>query len=216
MTPKAILLDFDGVIADTENHHIVAWQRTLADMGWLVADDVAARAAEVDDRVFLTDLFTEREVPIDKVEAWVARKQELTVQLLRYAPRVYPGVAELIGALLGKARLAVVSGTWRANVQAVLEAAGLSGAFDAIVGKEDVTAQKPDPAAYLLALKKLRLAPRSAVAIEDSPTGLTSARAAGIRRIAVGHRRPPGDWVEDATYLESLERTDAVLERLGF
>lgn len=216
MTPKAILLDFDGVIADTENHHIAAWQRTLADMGWLIADDVAVQAAEVNDRVFLTDLFAEREVPTDQVDAWVARKQELTIELLRHAPRVYPGVARLISALHGKARLAVVSGTWRANVQAILEAAGLLGAFDAIVGKEDVTAQKPDPAAYLLALKKLRLSPRSVVAIEDSPTGLASARAAGIRRIAVGHRRPPGDWTEDATYIESLERTDAVLERLGF
>jgi beta-phosphoglucomutase len=57
MPPKAILFDFDGVIADTENHHIAAWQRTLAVMGWQVADEVAARSAEIDDRDFLTQLF---------------------------------------------------------------------------------------------------------------------------------------------------------------
>ncbi|MHB1556195.1 MAG: HAD family hydrolase [Isosphaeraceae bacterium] len=217
MTPKAVLFDFDGVIADTENHHIAAWQRTLSVMGWLIADELAVRAAEVDDREFLTDLFTTRDVPVDRIDDWLARKQAVTVQLLRYSPRVYPGVVELVEALRGrKARLAVVTGTWRANVQAVLEASGLAGAFDVIVAKEDVTAQKPDPAPYLLALKKLRLAPRSAVAIEDSPTGLASAGAAGIRRIAVGHRRPPGEWAEDATFVESLEPAAELLERLGF
>lgn len=217
MTPKAVLFDFDGVIADTENHHVAAWQRTLTAMGWLIADELAVRAAEVDDREFLTDLFTTRDVPVDRVNDWLARKQAVTVQLLRYSPRVYPGVVELVEALRGrKARLAVVTGTWRANVQAVLEASGLAGSFDLVVAKEDVTAQKPDPAPYLLALKKLRLAPRSAVAIEDSPTGLASAGAAGIRRIAVGHRRPLGDWAEDATFVESLEPTAELLERLGF
>src|SRR5580693_8215091 len=82
MTPKAILFDFDGVIAETENHHVAAWQRTLSVMGWQVADEVAARAAEVDDREFLADLFTRRDISIDKVDEWVRRKQELTVQLL--------------------------------------------------------------------------------------------------------------------------------------
>ncbi len=216
MTPKAVLFDFDGVIADTENHHIAAWQRTLTAMGWLIADELAVRAAEVDDREFLTDLFTTRDVPVDRLDDWLARKQAVTVQLLRYSPRVYPGVVELVLALKGRARLAVVTGTWRANVQAVLEAAGLAGAFDVIVAKEDVSAQKPDPAPYLLALKKLRLAPRSTVAIEDSPTGLASAAAAGIRRIAVGHRRPSGDWAEDAAFVDSLEPTAELLERLGF
>jgi beta-phosphoglucomutase len=50
MPLKAVLFDFDGVIADTDNHHIAAWQRTLAAMGWQVVDEVAARAAEIDDR----------------------------------------------------------------------------------------------------------------------------------------------------------------------
>jgi beta-phosphoglucomutase len=216
MTPKAILFDFDGVIAETENHHIAAWQRTLGAMGWQVADEVAARAVEVDDREFLVDLFTARGIPVDKVDEWVERKQELAVQLLRYAPRVYPGVVELVGALRGKARLAVVSGTWRANIKTVLEASGLAGSFDVIVGKEDATLRKPDPEAYLIALKKLRLSPKSTVAIEDSPTGLSAARAAGIRRIAVGHRRPFGDWVEDAFFVEAIEPISGVLEQLGF
>src|SRR5262249_54148525 len=154
---------------------------------------------------FLTDLFTEREIPVDKVDEWVDRKQALTVELLRYAPRVYPGVVELVGALRGRARLAVVSGTWRENVEAVLTAAGLADAFGLIVAKEDVARRKPDPAAYALALKKLRLSAKSVMAIEDSPSGLSATRGAGIRSIALGHRRAFGDWVGDAAYVERLK-----------
>jgi beta-phosphoglucomutase len=214
MSLKAVLFDFDGVMAETENHHVAAWQRTLGAMGWQVPDEIAARAAEVDDREFLTDLFTLRGMPVDKVDEWVRRKQVLTVQLLRASPRLYPGVVELVRTLRGKVRLAVVSGTWRENVEAVLEAAGLTDAFDTIVGKEDVTARKPAPEPYQLALKRLRLTARSAVALEDSATGMASARAAGLRVIAVGHRRPFGDWVGDAAYISGFEPVQGLLDHL--
>jgi beta-phosphoglucomutase len=215
MPPKAILFDFDGVIADTENHHIAAWQRTLAVMGWQVADEVAARAADIDDRDFLTQLFAQRGIAAGNIDEWVCRKQALTVQLLKDAPRLYPGVAQLVHSLRGRARLAVVSCTWRENIQAVLEAAGLSGSFDTIIGKEDVTARKPASDPYQLALKRLRLVARSTVALEDSPAGLASARAAGIRAIAIGHRRLAGDWFGDATYVAGFEPADGLLQHLG-
>jgi HAD superfamily hydrolase (TIGR01509 family) len=215
MPLKAVLFDFDGVIAETENHHVAAWQRTLTAMGWLVPDEIAARAAEVDDREFLSDLFTLRGMPVDGVDEWVRRKQLLTMDLLRDSPRLYPGVAALVRSLRAKVRLAVVSGTWRENIQVVLESAGLADAFETIVGKEDVTARKPAPEAYHLALKRLRLSARSAVAVEDSPSGLSSARSAGVRVIAVGHRRPFGEWVGDSAYVSGFEPAEGLLGHLG-
>jgi HAD superfamily hydrolase (TIGR01509 family) len=216
MPTLAFLFDFDGVIAETENHHIAAWQRTLSFMGLQVPDEAAARAAEVDDREFLADLFAERDIPVDRVDDWVRRKQELTVELLRQAPRVYPGVVEVVRALHGRTALAVVSGTWRENIDAVLDAAGVADAFDLIVAKEDVTRRTPDPEAYRLALEKLRLPPQSVLVLEDSPSGIAAARAAGIERIiAVGHRRPRGDWIGGAEYLDSIESMAKVLGRHG-
>jgi HAD superfamily hydrolase (TIGR01509 family) len=181
-----------------------------------VPDEIAALSAEVEDREFLRKLFADRGLPVEKVEDWVRRKQALTVQLLRDSPRLYPGVVELVRALEGKLPLAVVSDTWRENIQAVLESAGLTAAFETIVGKEDVTRAKSDPQSYLLALKRLRRSPRSVVAIEDSPSGLDAARAAGIPRIiAVGHRRPFGDWAYGATYISGFEPVEGLLKHLG-
>jgi HAD superfamily hydrolase (TIGR01509 family) len=214
MSLRALLFDFDGVLADTENIHVAAWERTFADLGWEVPDEVCARAAEEDDRAFLASVFAARKVDRGDVSGWTLRKQALTIRMLRDSPRLYPGVAALVQALRGRVRLAVVTGTWRANVEAVLRAAGLEDAFELIVAKEDVTAAKPAPDAYLLALKRLKLKPSSAIALEDSPSGLASALAAGLRVVAVGHRRPAGDWVGEALYLENLAKTERVLQIL--
>jgi HAD superfamily hydrolase (TIGR01509 family) len=214
MSPRAVLFDFDGVIADTENHHIAAWQRTLMALGWQVPDEVAARSAEVDDREFLRELFATQGIEDGDIEGWVRKKQVLTIALLKDAPRIYPGVIELVESLRGRVRMAVVSGTWRENVEAVLRACGLSDAFELIIGKEDVAAVKPQPEAYLLALRRLRVTAGKAVAIEDSPSGLAAARAAGIPCIAVGHRRDFGQWVGDSVYFSGLEPVAGLLQHL--
>src|SRR5690242_13736510 len=163
MALRAVLFDFDGVIADTENHHIAAWQRTLMALGWQVPDEVAARSAEVDDREFLRGLFANQGIADGDIEGWVRKKQALAIRLIRDAPRVYPGVIDLVARLRGRVRLAVVSGTWRENVEAVLDSSGLKGAFEFVVGKEEVAAVKPDPEAYLLAIRRLAIDPGSAV-----------------------------------------------------
>jgi beta-phosphoglucomutase len=216
MPPRAVLFDFDGVIADTENHHVASWQRTLAAMGWEVSEEVCVRAMEMDDRAFLSALFEERKIEGGNVEGWVKRKQELTRTMLADSPRIYPGVAAVVNRLRGKVTLGVVTTTWRENAVAVLEATGLRSAFDLIVGKEDTTAPKPDPAGYLRAVESLSLSPREAVALEDSSSGLAAARAAGIKVVAVGHRRQHGPWVGNNIYVSDLRNTDEVLEALGF
>jgi beta-phosphoglucomutase len=216
MPLQAVLFDFDGTLADTTNVHITSWQRTLRRIGWDVDEATCARAMEVDDRVFLSEVFAKRKIQDGDVEGWVRRKQTLTVQLLNDSPRVYPGVAELIGRLQGLTRpprLAVVTTTWRENVEVVLKAAGLRDAFAEIVGKEDVSELKPDPACYRLALERLGLVPGSAVAIEDSPTGLQAAGSAHLTAIAVGHRRPPGDWHEGFPFAATIAETWDELSR---
>ncbi|QEH37233.1 Beta-phosphoglucomutase [Aquisphaera giovannonii] len=216
MTPLALLLDFDGVVADTENHHVAAWQRTLAALGWMVPDAIASRAAEADDRDFLRGLFAEAGIEDADLDGWIARKQALTRELLRHSPRVYPGVHQLVERLRGRAKLGVVSGTWRENVEAVLESAGLADAFDVIVAKEDVKAPKPDPEGYATAVRLLGVKPKRAAALEDSPAGVAAAREAGLTCLAVGHRREFGPWVGDTIYFTGLEPVSMILRHLGW
>jgi HAD superfamily hydrolase (TIGR01509 family) len=215
MPTRAVLFDFDGVIADTENVHVAAWQRTLGQMGWIESDESCVRSVEIDDRAFLGEVFDRRKLAGGNIEGWVARKQELTVRLLADAPRVYPGVVALVGSLKGRVRLGVVTTTWRANVEAVLGAVGLLDAFELIVAKEDVKATKPDPEGYRLAVSRLKLPARDVIVLEDSPGGLASARGARVRALAVGHRRPAGDWTGAAPFVPDFTDLSRVLECLG-
>ncbi len=204
MPPRAVLFDFDGVLADTENIHVAAWQRTFADLGWVVADEVCARVVEVDDHLFLSEVFAEHKIEGGDIEGWVHRKQRLTVAMLADSPRIYPGVPELVRRLSGRVHLGIVSTTWRENIEVVLAASGLAGAFEVLIGKEDVAAVKPAPEGYLLALERLGLPAEAAVALEDSATGLQAARAAGLRAFAIGHRLPSGEWVGPSAYVPDL------------
>ncbi len=215
MPTRAVLFDFDGVIADTENVHVAAWQRTLGVMGWIESDEACARAAEVDDRAFLAEVFSRRKLEGGDVEGWALRKQDLAVRLLADAPRIYPGLVGLVDRLRGVARLGVVTTTWRANVEVVLRAAGRLDAFEFVIAKEDVRAPKPDPEGYRLALARLALPPGEVVALEDSPTGLIAARAAGVRAVAIGHRRAKGDWTGDSAYAPGLADLGPLLAAIG-
>ena len=102
MPTRAVLFVFDGVIADTENIHIAAWQRTLARLGWEVPDEICARAVEVDDRIFLTDLFAQRKIQEGDVDGWVHdAPPSADVQKPRKFPVVSEAMAYMRLALLG-------------------------------------------------------------------------------------------------------------------
>ncbi len=135
--------------------------------------------------------------------------------MLNDMPRLYPGVTELITELRDRFRLAIVSTSWRENIVTVLTASGLSDAFEWIVAKEDVSAVKPDPTCYRLALKHLAIPASAAIALEDSPVGVAAAQAASIRVVAVGHRRAEGTWTGGAPYVATLDARSLVYKALG-
>jgi HAD superfamily hydrolase (TIGR01509 family) len=98
-----------------------------------------------------------------------------------------PGAVELLGEVRGAGLPhALVTSSEPVIVNAVLAAlARHDVAFDVIVSGADVTRPKPDPEPYLLAARKLGVEPRCCVALEDSPNGVRSARAAGCQTVAV-------------------------------
>jgi beta-phosphoglucomutase len=109
---------------------------------------------------------------------------------------LFPGAEQAIRRLAANLPLAIASGALRAEILGVLDRAGLSQYFGAVVAAEDTLAGKPAPDPYLRAVTLLgtalgqSLAPCDCVAVEDSRWGLESARAAGLRTIAVTHTYP--------------------------
>jgi HAD superfamily hydrolase (TIGR01509 family) len=95
-----------------------------------------------------------------------------------------PGALELVERLRGRVPIAVATNTRRPLAEVILRQSGLLGLFDAMATGDEVR-PKPAPDVYLEACRLLGVAPRDAVGLEDSPTGVAAVRAAGMTCIAV-------------------------------
>jgi HAD superfamily hydrolase (TIGR01509 family) len=106
-------------------------------------------------------------------------------ELLEGGVRIMEGVEETLAELRGKVVMGIVTSSRREHFEAMHQKTGLLPRFDFILTREDFSLSKPDPEPYLKALEKCGYGPDECLVIEDSPRGLASARAAGIRCLVV-------------------------------
>jgi HAD superfamily hydrolase (TIGR01509 family) len=125
--------------------------------------------------------------PFERRAELVQESMALMHDLVRVQVDARPGAVELIGRLRGldDMRIGLASNSPRYLVDDALATAGLADAFDTIVTSDDVEHAKPAPDIYLLACDRLGVGPADAVALEDSTSGVTAAKAAGLACIAV-------------------------------
>lgn len=194
---RAVVFDFDGVLVDSEPLHFRALRDSLLPEGiTLTQQEYQDVYLAYDDREAVRLALERAGAPPDlaRVAAVAARKAALFERRL---PEIdfFPGARELVVELARELPLGIASGALRAEIEAVLEAAGLRACFGAVVGADDVARTKPHPEPYLAAVRRLAarvagLAPAECLAIEDSPPGLLSARAAGLFALGVAHTYP--------------------------
>jgi HAD superfamily hydrolase (TIGR01509 family) len=196
---QAIVFDFDGVIANSEPLHLLAFQQALAADGVnLSASDYYSRYLGYDDVGMFEALGRDRGLAMagGRVAELVARKGDHMEDLLRSGSVLFPGALEFIRKAAAEVPIAIASGALRHEIDKVIDAAGVADLFSTIVAAGDTPESKPSPAPYRRALEQLRertglaLDPRRSVAIEDSHWGLESARGAGLRLVAVTSSYP--------------------------
>lgn len=190
----AVIFDMDGVLIDSEPVHQAA------------TDEVAQRwgLPPVTAEVFVQYFYgrTDYSGFLDYLSA--VGRTDLCVQELidanaaAYARRFPNDVRPFPDAMLALQeasargyRLAIVSGGRNSEIAAVVERFGLASLLDVTVGGDDVPAGKPDPAPYLTGAERLGLAPQQCLVIEDSPAGIASAIAAGMRCLAIDRTGHP-------------------------
>jgi len=184
---RGLIFDFDGLILDTEMPVYQSWVNLYRIFGMELPFDewagiIGTSSAEHFD-------------PFDRLEAQLGRKlererlaaQRLEDELAQVARQpVLPGVEDLIAEAESRGlKLGVASSSTRSWVEGHLTRLGLVGHFAVIVTAEDVPRTKPDPALFRLALERLGLGAGEAIVLEDSPNGVSAAKAAGIFTVAV-------------------------------
>lgn len=186
---EALLFDLDGTLVDTDPVHRRVWQEFLAPYGIAVDETLyrtrfSGRLNPEILREFLPDMPAEGIVML--AEAKEARFREVGVDLKPIAGCV--DLLDWCDAL--RIKRALVSNAPRRNAEFMLEVLGLSERFPLVVLGEALPRAKPDPLPYLSALESLGVCASAALAFEDSPSGMHSAVAAGIRTVAVASTQP--------------------------
>lgn len=180
---ELIIFDMDGVIVQTH-------QTSSYVMRGVVKDLFNLEVTEEDIKNFygLSDYEFYSEI-INRTGSDKTIENVLNEQFSRYNHKLQNeveatiGVVELIKRLARNYKVAVCSGSTRKQIDLVIARFGLQNCVTVTVTCDDVVVGKPDPAGYKLVLDKMNRAPEQALAIEDSPAGITAAQAAGIKVI---------------------------------
>lgn len=197
---QAIVFDYDGVLADTEPLHLRAFQETLAPRGVELTG-----AKYFDDYLGLDDEGVFGAVSAEhglwwarpEIRALVAEKAERFRGLSASERVLFPGAADRLRGWSRQVPIAIASGSLRHEIEAVLEAESLRDVVAVIVAAGETASGKPSPDPYLRALELLSrtrggrpLAAAHCVAVEDSPWGVDSAHAAGMKAVALATSYP--------------------------
>ncbi|HKS27743.1 MAG TPA: HAD family phosphatase [Pyrinomonadaceae bacterium] len=194
---RAIFFDFNGVVIDDERLQLEAYREALGAEDITLTDEDYFGCLGMDDRTFVRAAFERAglEVADEKMSAIIERKTELHRELIKDDLPLFHGVVTFIKNSSRHYALGLVSMARLVEISHVLERARLDNVFSVIVSAEDVKACKPDPSCYLLALERLNEKRRAAgeplvqaaecLVIEDSPPGIESGRAAGMRTLGV-------------------------------
>lgn len=206
---RAIIFDFNGVIADDEGPHFLCFQQALAEHGLsLTQGEYYGTYLGMDERACTEALIRRRRGRIDPAlaDAIHARKAALFLESTAAAqPPLFEGVANFVKEVGMRYRLAIASGGRREQIARALRGTPIEQAFSVTVSSEDAPTGKPDPFIYRLALRRLnetepRLRPAlvatECLVIEDSLAGIRSGHAAGMKVVALATTYPADQLTE--------------------
>ena len=196
---QAIILDFDGVIANSERLHLRAFQDALSGTPLSLSDAAYYdRYLGFDDIGVFRALSHDQGAALDaaRLATLVAEKERRYEALAAAGEMLFPGASDFIHAAAARVPMAIASGAQTREIEDVLAHTGLRDCFLAVVGADQTAQSKPAPDPYLEAVARMQAAAgrtlgvRRTVAVEDSHWGLQSARAAGLRTVAVTNTYP--------------------------
>jgi beta-phosphoglucomutase-like phosphatase (HAD superfamily) len=207
MTVEAVVFDLDGVIVDSEQVWDDVREAYVHETGGTYGDQSARDMMGMSSPEWSRYMADTLGVPGTPEEINAAIVERM---LVRYgdAPPLIPGAVEAVRRIGAYVPLAIASSSNRELIDVVLRSSGLDADFVAAVSSEEVPRGKPSPDVYLEAARRLGADPGRCGAVEDSHNGIRSAKAAGMRVVAVPNPHyPPDD--------EALALADVVVSSIG-
>lgn len=187
----ALILDMDGVLADTEPLHVRAWDIALEDIDSRSLALERGHLAGMSSYDIARELLRIFRLPLS-AEELVEKKRGVFRGLIQSGLVPFDGLPDELG-LWRQGPLALATSSARVETTLMLASLGFEGWFDPVVTCDDVARAKPSPDCYALAIERLGRRPADCVVIEDSVHGIRAARDAGAGVAAVATSGLPRD-----------------------
>ncbi|MCP3767524.1 MULTISPECIES: HAD family hydrolase [unclassified Streptomyces] len=202
-SPAAVVFDCDGTLMDTEQHWQEARNITFRSYDLTPPPGFADRAKGMH-YAECGALMAEETGKPDLVDDLTDTLLDTFTALVDQDPVTMPGAAALVRLAARHLPLAVASNCPREVVESCLDRAGLLGCFGHVVVADENVRPKPEPDVYRVAARLCGVPPEEALAVEDSLTGMESARRAGLRVLGVGPRPPEQEAEKADLWVASL------------
>lgn len=217
-----LIFDVDGVIADTEPLNAVVTTRVLDDMFGLKGvkpEDFDAGIGKGAEKYVQAGADAHGlSLSEEQIKAAALLRERYLIEAIQQDPLpAFAGVLELIEAAFhrGDFRLAIATSGSRELSQAILNSAKVPYQRMVYVNGSEITRKKPDPQLFLTAARRMGLAPARCLVIEDAPSGVQAAKAAGTKCIAVTNSTSAANLSQADLICDSLEQISVeTIERL--
>jgi len=181
MSVRAVIFDFNGTLSDDEPILCEIFMHLFAEHGKpMSAQEYFDRLVGLSDPEIVRAWLGDDDPDVEAVIEERTRRYRYAVA---DGSSVHEHVREAVRFAASRVPLAICSGAARAEIEPVVDAAGLAACFEAIVSSDDIAHGKPDPEGYAKALAALDVDPADSLVVEDTEAGIASARAAGVGRV---------------------------------
>ncbi|CAZ95306.1 MULTISPECIES: beta-phosphoglucomutase [Zobellia] len=215
MGASAFIFDLDGVIVDTAKYHYLAWKKLANELGFEFTKEQNELFKGVSRKRCLEILLDIGGITAtqEQFDRWMVEKNEDYLEYIEKmdASEILPDVPKVIGFLKDR-NIPIALGSASKNARPILEKVKLLPSFDAIVDGNDVSKAKPDPEVFLIAARKLNVAPENCVVFEDAVAGIQAANNADMISIGIGDAQILSE--ADYNFNDFTEMSLAFLESL--
>jgi len=203
---QAVIFDMDGVLTDSEPLYQQGLNEVLADFGMHMSEEEHNKLMGATVKATWDAIFAQHSPPASYEEC-VARYDRVMVRLLSQPREPLPGVRETLAELKRRdIPFALASSSWPNWIDALLQSTKLQGFFDITISSTAVENGKPAPDIFLHTAERLGVEPERCIVVEDSRSGVTAGKAAGMYVIQMRAA---------STALPPLSEADLVLDDMG-
>ncbi len=202
--PLGVILDLDGVVADTGWAHKQAWFALARQYGFRMTEEQFWNTFGMQNAQIIP-LLLGRQVTRQEMVQMGDWKEDRYRAIIAAQLRAPEGLIDLLKDLKAhEIHLAIGSSAPQASIDLILQGLQIAEFFDAVVSGEQVTRGKPAPDTFLLAAQRLGVPPGNCMVVEDAVPGVDAGKAAGMKVVAITTTRKREDLKAADLIIDSL------------